>query len=404
MTAWSDDPHDFRSQIRAWLAAHRPEGIEALANWATPWADIRQYEKVEAARQHPLYQEWESALLAERLICARWPGHFGGSDWDIVKDVIFDEECAAAGLPRVRRGFGESMVGPALMLHGSDNQKEHFLPRIVSGADRYCQGFSEPDHGSDLADVQTRAAVDGDDLVITGQKVWTDNALDSNMMFMLCRTNPDAVRHRGLSFVLVPLEAREGLIVRPIKMINGSDHFCEEFLDGLRVPMFNVIGGLDRGWEVAMTTLGLERGADAVTQYLIFEPEYWDLLALARKNGKIAEWGIRQELASLFTQLQCIRFAGLRTFRRLVSGEGSSVHEAASKLRWSEYHRRLGEVAMKVCGPECIVRPSDEGYEVNRWQDLFLSSRAGTIHSGTSEIQRNIIAERVLGLPRDRRL
>jgi alkylation response protein AidB-like acyl-CoA dehydrogenase len=391
----------FRDEMRDWIAANRPAGLDQLADWSTPWGAMGRYQHVEEARRDPRHAAWEERLLGARLICPHWPQAAGGRGWDSVRLAIFDLACREAGVPRIERGMGEQMVGPSLLAAGTPEQAARFLPRIISGDDVYCQGFSEPDHGSDLAAVATRGRVDGDEIVITGQKVWTSGAYAANMIFVLCRTDPDAPKHRGLSFVLAPFSAANGIEVRRIAMLNGTSEFCEDYFDGARAPLANVIGGLNNGWQVAMAALAFERGAEATTQYLSYLPEFWDLVGQARKIGRIGDPVLRQQLATAYLNVDLMRSSGLRTLARLIRDLPPGPLEAVNKLHWSEYHRWLGEVAIGLDDAAGLVRPEGDGYPTTRWQDLYLSSRAGTIYSGTSEIQRNIVAERVLGLPRE---
>jgi alkylation response protein AidB-like acyl-CoA dehydrogenase len=322
---------------------------------------------------------------------------------DAVRLAVLNEEFHRAGVPRVIRGMGEALVGPSVIVHGTAEQRAHFLPRIISGEDVYCQGFSEPGFGSDLAAVQTRGIVDGEEIVVTGQKVWTSGAARATMMFLLCRTNPEAEKHAGLSYVLVPFTG-PGVEYRPIRQMSGAAEFCEDFLDGVRAPLFNVIGGLNNGWRVAMTTLGHERGGRATTAHLGYEREFWDLVDAARKHGKSTDRLVRQELARAYTGVQLMRFSGLRTLAEMAEGRPPGPEASVAKLFWSEYHKRLGEIAMTIVGTDGLLRPDGPGYPTTPWQNVFLSSRAGTIYSGTSEIQRNIIGERGLGLPKEPRV
>jgi alkylation response protein AidB-like acyl-CoA dehydrogenase len=364
----------FREEIRTWIAEHRDDDPAA----------------------------WERASLDARLVCTQWPVEVGGRGLSGIEVAILNEEMVRAGVSRVQRGMGESLVGPSIIVHASDEQRAHFLPRIISGEDRYCQGFSEPNAGSDLASVQTRAVVEGDEIVVTGQKVWTLGADGVNMIFCVCRTDPAAPKHHGLSYVLVPMRDNH-VTIRPLRQMSGATGFFEVFLDGARAPMFNLIGGLNNGWRVAMTTLGNERGGAAATQHLRFVREFWDLVATARERGKDTDPLIRQQLAWAYTQVEIMRYSGLRTLANLAARKEPGPEASINKLFWSEYHRRLGEIAMDVLGPDSLVRPEGDGYATNRWQAAFLGSRAGTIYTGTSEIQRNIIGERVLGLAREPR-
>ena len=233
--------------------------------------------------------------------------------------------------------------------------------------------------------------VEGDEVVITGQKVWTSGAARANRMFVLCRTNPDVEQHAGLSYVLIDF-TQPGVEFRRIKQMSGAAEFCEDFLDGARAPMFNVIGGLGNGWRVAMTTLGNERGGRATVAHLGFEREFWELVETARKRGKTSDPLVRQQLAWAYTQVELMRFSGLRTLAQLTSGRPPGPEASVAKLFWSEYHKRLGEVAIGIEGSDGLLRPDGDGYPVTPWQSVFLSSRAGTISpaparsSGTSSV------------------
>ena len=391
----------FRAGLRDWIAAEAPDGLAELADWniAVTAGGYRR-EQLAVAAAHPAYAQWERKLAAARLICPQWPEEYGGQGMDAVRLAVLNEEFHRAGLPRVHRGMGESLVGPSVIVHGTPEQRARFLPRIISGTDVYCQGFSEPDHGSDLAGVQTRGVVDGDEIVITGQKVWTSGASRATMMFLLCRTDPAAEKHAGLSYVLIPFTG-PGVEYRPIRQMSGASEFCEDFLDGVRAPLFNVIGGLNNGWRVAMTTLGHERGGQATTAHLGYEREFWELVDTARKYGKTADPLVRQQLAAAYTSVQLMRFGGLCTLADVAQGRPPGPEASVAKLFWSEYHKQLGELAISIVGADALLRPEGDGYPTTTWQNVFLSSRAGTIYSGTSEIQRNIIGERGLGLPKE---
>jgi alkylation response protein AidB-like acyl-CoA dehydrogenase len=397
----------FRTELREWIAIQAPEGLAELADWnMAASGGARRAPRMAEALASPLYAEWDRKLSAARLICPHWPAEYGGQDMDAVRLAVLNEEFYRAGVPRVNRGMGESLVGPSIIGHGTPEQKATFLPRIISGEDRYCQGFSEPNHGSDLAAVETKGEVDGDEIVITGQKVWTSGAMYANKMFILCRTDPTVPKHSGLSYVLIDF-TDPAITFRPIKQISGAAEFCEDFFDGVRAPLFNVIGGLNNGWRVAMTTLTNERGGRATVQHLGFEREYWELVETARKHGKNTDPLVRQQLAWAYTQVQLMKFSGLRTMARLAAGLAPGPEASVAKLFWSEYHKKLGEIAVGIEGTDTLVRPeggADGDYVTTQWQNVFLSSRAGTIFSGTSEIQRNITGERVLGLPKEPRV
>ena len=311
----------FRAELRDWIAAEAPEALAGLADWNMPMTvGGGSGARLAAAQAHPAYAEWVAKLQARRLICPQWPEQFGGQGMDAVHLAVLNEECYRAGVPRVTRGMGEALVGPSVIVHGTPEQRAYFLPRIISGADVYCQGFSQPDHGSDLAAVQTRGVVAGDEIVITGQKVWTSGAARANRMFLLCRTDPDAEKHAGLSYVLIDFTG-PGVQYRPIRQMSGVAEFCEDFLDGVRAPLFNVIGGLSNGWRVAMTTLGHERRGRATVAHLGFEREFWELAETARKRGKTADPLVRQRLAWAYTQVELMRYSGPRTLAQLGAAE-----------------------------------------------------------------------------------
>jgi alkylation response protein AidB-like acyl-CoA dehydrogenase len=380
----------FRQEVRDWIDANRIDGLEQI--------DPRKL--VFHGTDDPTTLEWIKRLQEGRWLCVAWPEEYGGRGLTPVHLVVLNEEFAKAGVPRIGRGMGETLVGPAIIAHGTEEQKRHFLPRIVSGEDRYVQGFSEPNAGSDLASLKAKGVVEGDEIVITGQKVWTSGGDGGTMIFTLCRTDPDAPKHEGISYVLVPIKDNN-VEFRPIKQINGESHFFETFYDGARAPLLNVIGGLNNGWKVAKTTLANERGGTATTQHVQFEREFWRLVDVARKLGKTDDPHIRQELAWAFTQVQLMRMHGARTLAGLAAGRGLGPESSITKLFWSEYHKRLGELAMHILGPAGMASHDGDAIDAAKWWNTFLSSRAETIYAGTSEVQRKIIAERVLALPRE---
>lgn len=379
----------FREEVREWIEANRVEDLGP--------ADER---STFLGPGNAAQQEWIKRLRGAGWLCISWPEDYGGRGLSAVELAVLNEEFARSGVPRVQMGMGETLVGPSIIVHGSEEQKKHFLPRIIAGEDRYCQGFSEPNSGSDLAGLQTKGVVEGDEIVVTGQKIWTSGANFANMIFTLCRTDPAAEKHAGISYVLVPME-NNNVEVRPIRQMSERAGFFEVFLDGARAPLFNVIGGIGGGWKVAMTTLGNERGAGATIQHLRFQREFWALVELMRKLGKTEDPKVRQQLAWSFTHVELMRMAGLRTLATLAAKKEPGPEASINKLFWSEYHKRLGETVMNLLGPAGAARDKEEGLSVERWWGTFLSSRAETIYAGTSEIQRRIIGERALGLPKE---
>jgi hypothetical protein len=365
--------------VREWLDAHAPEDPKALDR-----------------------EVWTQALRDAGYLCVSWPKEYGGRGLTGIEVAVMNEEFARARVPRITMGMGEGLVGPAIILHGSEEQKAHFLPRILNGEDVYCQGFSEPDSGSDLASMKTRGIVDGDEVIVTGQKVWTSGFYAANMMFCLCRTDPDVPKHQGISYVLIPLTrddgAPNGIEFRPLKQLTGESHFAETFLNEARAPLFNVIGGLNHGWKTAMTTLGNERGGNATTQHVQFRQEALRLIEEARRRGKADDPRVRQQLAWAWTHVEIMRFRGLQILSALAESRDPGPSGSINKMFWSEYQRRMAEIALDIVGPESTV-VGERGW--SRWQRTFLTSRSHTIWGGTAEIQRNIVGEKVLGLPKE---
>jgi alkylation response protein AidB-like acyl-CoA dehydrogenase len=386
----------FRDELRQWLEANRPENVEELGEGEE--ASIR-------AAGSTAWRAWADRLHQAGYLCVSWPKEFGGRGLSGLEVAVMNEEFARAGVPRITRGMGEWLVGPSIIVWGTDEQKAYFLPRIVDGTDRYCQGFSEPDAGSDLASLKTKGTVDGDEVVINGQKVWTSGAQLATMMFCLCRTNPEEPKHRGISYVLVPMTRPDGTSngfdLRPIKQMTGEAHFTETFITDARAPLFNVIGGVDNGWRVAMTTLGNERGGTATTQHLQYTKQFWDAVDMIRKSGKDADPLVRQQLAWAFTRTEIMRFQGLRLLSEVAAKKEPGPASSINKMFWSEYAQRFAEILMNVRGAEATVLAEDDGYRPDRWQRDFLSTRSVTIWGGTAQVQRNIVGERVLGLPKE---
>jgi alkylation response protein AidB-like acyl-CoA dehydrogenase len=378
----------FRDELRQWLEANRPEGLEGM-----------DAERLAFTRSDPKVRAWTDKLAEAGYLCVSWPKEFGGRGLTGVEVAVMNEEFARAGVPRVTRGMGEWLVGPSIIVWGTDEQKAHFLPRIIDGTDTYCQGFSEPDAGSDLAGLHTKGVVDGDEVVITGQKVWTSGAQVANMMFCLCRTDPDAPKHRGISYVLTPMKREDGssngIELRPIKQLTGSSHFTETFLNEARAPLFNVIGGLNNGWRVTMTTLGNERGGNATTQHVQYTKQFWKAVDLVRDLGRDTDPIVRQDLAWAYTHCEIMRFQGLKLLSEVVARKEPGPAGSINKMFWSEYAQRFAEIITNIRGADAMIDPDDS------WTQAFLSTRSVTIWGGTAQVQRNIVGERVLGLPKE---
>ncbi|MER5998413.1 acyl-CoA dehydrogenase family protein [Nonomuraea angiospora] len=355
---------------------------------------------------HELRQAWERHLGKAGWTCLGWPERYGGRAASLEDQVAFYEEYARADAPARVGHIGEGLIGPTILEFGTDEQKDRFLPPIQRGDELWCQGYSEPEAGSDLANVQTKAHLEGGEWVVTGQKVWTSLAHVADWCFVLCRTEPGSQRHKGLSYLLVPMD-RAGVDVRPIVQLTGTSEFNEVFFDGARTAAGNILGAPGDGWRVAMATLGYERGASTLGQQIGFRRELAKVVETAGRTGAIDDPVLRDRLVQSWLELEIMRLNALRMLRRPNPGPEVSI----AKLYWSEWHRRLGELAQAVQGKAGLVaeptennqdgRPGEPGQGgFNELQRLYLFSRADTIYAGSSEIQRNIIAERTLGLPR----
>jgi alkylation response protein AidB-like acyl-CoA dehydrogenase len=396
----------FRGEIRQWLEHNLPEG----------WFD-EGFEMDDAERAR-FNVEWPRKLFEGGWICATWPTEYGGKGLTTMQGVVLAEEFARARAPMRGDFFGDTLVGPTLLQWGTEEQKREFLPGILKGTTRWCQGFSEPNSGSDLASLKTTAVLDGDEWVINGQKVWTTQGHHADYCFLLTRTDPDAPKHKGISYILVPMR-QPGIEVRGITQPDGTAEFCEVFFTDARAPKDNVVGGVNNGWKVANSTLAFERGQSATTGYRRFEDEFRLLTEQATANGRIHDAGIRQRLMEYYTKIQILRINGLRNLTSALNGSkdmGTVALGATNKMFWSEMHQRAMELALDIRGAESMLidtGPSArswpgamrisrrEGYPVSPMMSAFFFSRSETIWGGTSQIQRNIVGERVLGLPKE---
>ena len=386
---FSPEDEAFRDEVRAWLHDNLTGEYAALGGGGGP-ADERGWD---------VRVEWERKLGDAGWIGLGWPEEVGGRGATITQQVIFNEEYARANAPARVSFFGEGLLGPTIIAFGSDEQKQRFLPGILRATELWCQGFSEPDAGSDLANVKTRAVLDGDEWVITGQKVWTTLAHHSDWCFVVCRTDPDVPKHKGLSYILCPMD-QPGVQVKPLKQLTGSAEFNEVFFDEARTPADMVVGGVNNGWKVAMGTLGFERGTAFLAQQLRFEQECQATIDYAKKHGHARDPLVRQKLADAWMGVQIMKYNGFRTLTGLLATGSPGPEASIGKLYWSHWHQHLGELQMELMGPWSEVL-ADFPYEPEEFQSTFLLSRAETIYTGSSEIQRNIIGERVLGLPRE---
>jgi alkylation response protein AidB-like acyl-CoA dehydrogenase len=386
-----DRPEDdaFRHQVRAWLHDHVVGEFAALGGRGGSGDETYGFET---------RLQWEKVLAADGWTCLGWPTEYGGRGASIAHQVIFNEEYVRAKAPGRVSVLGEGLIGPTIIHYGTPEQKARFLPPILAGTELWCQGYSEPNAGSDLANVQTKAVLDPGtrEWVITGQKVWTSLAHQSNWCFVVCRTDPASARHRGLSYLLVPMD-QPGIEVRPITQLTRTSEFNEVFFDAARTAQDNVLGEVGDGWRVSLATLAFERGVAMLGHQVSFRRELDHLIDAARANDRIVDPVIRQRLAQAYGELEILRF---NTLRSLSSIDGPVAPPEASiiKLYWATWHQGLGELAIDVLGPAGLVAEAFP-YELDEFQRTFMFSRAETIYGGSNEIQKNIIGERVLGLP-----
>ncbi|MEU2298573.1 acyl-CoA dehydrogenase family protein [Streptomyces antibioticus] len=366
----------FRAEARAWLAEHAPGASDRRG--------------------------WERTLGAAGWIGLGWrEGGYGNRTATLTQQVAWAEEYARSAAPARSGHIGENLLAPTLLAHGSAEQKDRFLPPIAAGAELWCQGYSEPGAGSDLAGVRTRAERSADGFRVTGQKIWTSLAHEADWCFVLARSDPESTRHRGLTFLLVPMDQPGRIEVRPIRQLTGTSDFNEVFFDGARAA--HVVGAEGDGWRVAMSLLGFERGVSTLAQQIGFAEELGRVIRAAVASGAADDPVTRERLVGLWAELRTMRWNALRT----LGGSGGPGAPSVAKLLWAGWHQRLGEAAVGVRGAPASAGPSDwtptTPYELDEAQRLFLFSRADTIYGGSDQIQRTIIAERVLGLPRERK-
>jgi alkylation response protein AidB-like acyl-CoA dehydrogenase len=384
------DIESFRREARAWLEAHCPPEMRLPAQTENDicWGGRRFTFQSDAQRA------WMQCMAERGWTVPSWPKAYGGAALSKEEAAVLRQEMRALGCRSPLDSFGIWMLGPALLTYGSEEQKQEHLPKIARGEIRWCQGYSEPNAGSDLANVQTRAVLsdDGSRWLITGQKVWTSLAHWAQWCFVVARTEPGSQRHKGLSYLLVPL-GQPGVDIRPIVQITGTSEFNEVFFDEAACDAANVVGGVGDGWKVAMGTLGFERGVSTLAQQIGFEHELGRIVDQARANGRSSDPVVRQRIADAWIGLRLMRYNALRAMTGLEDGGAPGPEASISKLHWASWHRDMANLGMDVLGPTALI--DDEA------QRLFLFTRADTIYGGSNEIQRNVIGERVLGLPRE---
>ena len=374
----------FREEVAVWLAEHLTGEFAPLVGTGGPG---REHENVE------LRMAWEKELAAGGWVGLAWPTEVGGRGCSIEEQVVFYEEYAKAGGPARINHLGEQLAGPTIIAFGTQEQKDRFLPGILAGTELWCQGYSEPNAGSDLAGVRTKATLIDGEWHVHGQKTWTSLAHLAQWCFVIARTDPSSSRHKGLSFLLVPMD-QPGVEVRPIIQLTGTSEFNEVFFDDARTAADNVVGEPGDGWKVAMGLLAFERGVSTLGQQVGFTREYADILELARSNDSFEKH--QGELVDAWASLQVLKHQALRTLSSDAT-TSTGVEANVNKLLWAPWHKKLGELAVKVAGPSAMLTDG----ELTPLQNLFLFTRSDTIYGGSSEIQRNVIAERLWKLPRD---
>ncbi len=387
--AMSDE--SFRAELRAWLAANITD-------------EFREKRTMTFQEKVAVRRAWQKNLFEAGWIGIGWPKEYGGRGAGLIQEAIYNEEMARAQAPATANVIGLNMVGPTILAVGTTEQKARYLPRILSGGEIWCQGFSEPNAGSDVASLQTRAVREGDLFVVNGQKVWTSYGYVADFCILLVRTDFEAPRHKGLSYLIVDMKS-PGVSTRPLVQMTGEAEFAEMFFENVKVPVENLVGELNKGWMVAITTLMHERGSLSFSIIVTFEQRLQALIELSRSstlNGKpvLEDPQVRQRLARLYTDVKTFKLNTMRQMSTIGPGQLPGPEGSLLKLHWSELNQRLVELAFEIEGPFSSLAPDsvDAPFE-GRWQYEYLRARGNTIEAGTSEVQRNIVAERVLGLP-----
>jgi alkylation response protein AidB-like acyl-CoA dehydrogenase len=386
-----------RAEVRAWLKANIPD---EWINQVMGRADVPR------AEAYDFMRAWQRKLYDAGYIGLTWPREYGGRGLTFMEELIVQEEMALAKAPPILNILGVGMAGPTIVAYGTEQQKSRYVSKILSCEEIWCQGYSEPNAGSDLASLQTRAVKDGEDWVISGQKVWTSLAHVADRMMLLARTDPDAKKHKGITYFLLDMRL-PGVTVKPLKQLTGDAEFNEVFLDNVRVHESEVLGGVDNGWAVGLTTLMYERlalGFGLQVRLRIALDGLVDLARRMEKDGRMITRDpiMRQKLAQLWIETEALKYTGARGITKLLKGEMPGPEASAGKMIWVDTHQRIQELAMEIEGPYAqLTRGSDWAVEGGIWQYTFMRSRANSIEGGTTEIQRNIIGERVLGLPKD---
>ena len=381
----------FRKEIRAWLEANLPDDLRGKA-FAASRADIDEVRRLRA---------WQKTMAEAGYVGMDWPREFGGRGATLVELIILYQEMARAESPQILNRGGVSMLGPTLMKYGTPAQQQRFLRKILTAEEIWCQGFSEPNAGSDLANLQTRAVRDGDHYVVNGQKVWTSMGHVADWGFFLVRTDSTAAKHKGISFLLIDMKT-PGITVRPLRQITGEAEFNETFLDNVRVPVANLVGKEHEGWSVAITTLAHERDVLTFIRHISLRNALQRLIKLVRERGRGTDPVVRQKVAQLFINEQALQMIGYRSLTNILRGGHPGPEGSTAKLVWSQTDVELAQTATEVLGPYSqLAAGTDWAPDDGQWEFYELLARGSGIRAGTTEILKNILGERVLGLPKD---
>jgi len=380
----------FRKEVRAWLERNLPEDLKGKA-FASSRADVEEVRRLRA---------WQKTMAEAGYVGMDWPREFGGRGAPITEMVILYQEMARAESPQIVNRGGVSMLGPTLMKLGTPAQQQRFLKKILTAEELWCQGFSEPNAGSDLANLQTRAVLEGDHFVVNGQKVWTSMGHVADWCFLLVRTDPSAAKHKGISFLLVDMKT-PGITLRPLRQITGEAEFNETFFDNVRVPKENLVGKLNEGWSVAITTLSYERDLLTFIRHISLRNALHRLVKLTQSRGRNTDPVVRQKIAELWIGEQALQLNGYRSLTKILKGGAPGPEGSTSKLFWSWLDQELALTATQVIGPYSQIADGAWAPDEGQWQFYELLARGSGIRAGTTEILKNILGERVLGLPKD---
>jgi alkylation response protein AidB-like acyl-CoA dehydrogenase len=381
----------FRKEVRQWLEHNLPDELRG-SGFAASRADVEEVRQLRG---------WQKKLAEAGYVGMDWPREFGGRGASIVEMIILYQEMARAESPQLVNRGGVSMLGPTLMKYGTPAQQKRFLPKILTAEEIWCQGFSEPNAGSDLANLQTRAVRDGDHFLVNGQKVWTSMAHVAEWCFLLARTDPAAPKHKGISFMLVDMKT-PGITIRPLRQITGEAEFNEVFWDNVRVPEENLVGELNRGWEVAITTLAYERDLLTFIRQISLKNALHRVMRLAREQGRSGDPMMRQRIADLWIGEQALQMNAYRSLTRILRGGAPGPEGSTSKLFWSQLDKEMAQLGTELLGPYSqLGRGTPHAVDEGQWEFYALLAQASGIRAGTTEILKNILGERVLGLPKD---